>query len=114
MKDMTNHDDEITQLVNVLEEVKEIICDADNDLIWSRFKSEDELISELDNHILIISKEDFSTIDDLIILFGPTAALQEISISSGWGRLFIHVADKFDIAMKQLIKKFQIKTKFSV
>ena len=59
---MSNNTDEITQLVNILEEVKEIIRDVDNILVWSKFKSEDEVISELDSHIQKITQENFSKI----------------------------------------------------
>ena len=31
---MSNNDDEITQLINLLEEIKEIISDIDNNLLW--------------------------------------------------------------------------------
>jgi hypothetical protein len=52
--------------------------------------------------------EDFSKIEDLIILFAPTSDLQEISIDSGWATLFLEISEKFDLTIKELIKIFDL------
>jgi hypothetical protein len=39
---------------------------------------------------------------DVILLFGPTAAFQEISLASGWSAEFLEIAARFDKAYEKL------------
>ncbi len=81
-------------------------------MIHSGFDSPEDLIEELDNHIKNLTKEDFSKIDDLIILFAPTSDLQEIAIDNGWGDLYIELSEKFDSTINNLIEDYHL-TSFS-
>lgn len=98
----------IEAVINILESIKEIIKAADMDMIHSEFDSPEDLIEELNTHIKNLTKEDFSKIDDLIILFAPTSDLQEISIDNGWGNLYIDISEKFDIAINNLIGEYNL------
>ena len=81
-------------------------------MIRSLFDTKEDLISELEDHILKLKNEDFSKIKDLIILFAPTSDLQEISLDSGWVKLFLIISEKFDCVIKDLIEKFKLKAIF--
>ncbi len=99
----------IEAVINILESIKEIIKAPETDMIHSGFDSSEDLIEELDKHIQNLTKEDFSKIDDLIILFAPTSDLQEIAIDNGWGKLYIDISEKFDSALNNLIEEYHLK-----
>ncbi len=105
--------DEIKRMVQILEAMKEIILlYGFEPSIWFD-ETEEEIISELDNHIQKILHKDFSKFPELILLFAPTVSLQEMSISGGWGWAYLKVAEKFDLVKKQIIKRFQLNIKYS-
>ena len=106
---MGNINKKIGLIIDILESIKTRIKSPVTNLIRSQFDSQEEIINELDNHILKIKSEDFSNLGELIILFAPTSDLQEISIDSGWGDLFLSIAERFDSAIKELIEEFDIK-----
>ncbi len=108
-KKLPNINDKIMVIINILEVVKEIIKATDTDFIWTGFDSEEEIINELDHHILKLKMEDFSEIEDLIVWFLPTADIQEISLSSGWNDQYLFISEIFDKAIKDLNEKFNLK-----
>jgi DNA replicative helicase MCM subunit Mcm2 (Cdc46/Mcm family) len=107
-KKLENVNDKIEVIVHILELIREFIKTPGTDMIRSVFNTEKDLIKELDKHIHKLSKEDFSKIEDLIILFAPTSDLQEISIDNGWGEIFLIISEKFDFAIKNLIEEFNL------
>ena len=74
----------------------------------SQFDSKEELIQEIENHIQKLKNEDFSKVEDLITLFAPTGEFQEISIDSGWSKLYLILSERFDNAIKELIEEFNL------
>ena len=100
--------EKIIAIIDILELVKERLRFPGTIILRSGFNSQEDVIEELDNHIFKLRKEDFSNIEELIILFAPTSDLQEIAIDSGWGQLFLDTAERFDSAIKDLIKEFNI------
>ena len=111
-KKLENVNEKIEVIVHILELIREFIKAPGTDMIRSVFDAEKDLINELDIHIHKLTKEDFSKIEDLIILFAPTSDLQEISIDSGWGDLFLIISEKLDFAIKNLIEEFNLKPIF--
>ena len=99
----------IDTVINILESIKEMIKTPKTNVLHSRFDTKEELTTELEGHILKLRREDFSNIEELIILFAPTSDLQEISIDSGWGQLFLTISKRFDSTIKELIEEFNIK-----
>ncbi|MCQ4922202.1 hypothetical protein NE686_03840 [Tissierella carlieri] len=89
-----------SKVIEVLERVKFILNNYQNDLTYSSYNCEQELIDELDCYIEQIKDDDFSRTDDILLLFAPTGNLQEISMDSGWGREYIKFADIIDINLK--------------
>ena len=94
-------------IVDILENIKDYIQGKNTDVTWSSFESEEDVIVTNNNHILKLRNNEFSKIDELYLLFLPTSDLQEISISSGWGKEFLVIAEKFDNAIKDLMKKIK-------
>lgn len=75
----------------------------------SRFDTNEQVVNELENHINKLKKEDFANIENLIIFFAPTSDLQEISLSSRWGKQFLTISERFDSAIKDLIEYYNLK-----
>jgi len=98
----------IDRLIDVLMDVRNIIQKTESNMVWSSYNSEDELLRILDNHMVRLITVDFSKVDELVSLFLPTSDLQEISISSGWGDEYLILADRFDKAIKDVIKGFNL------
>lgn len=106
---LENINEKIVVVINILEIIKKIIKTPETDIFRSSYDTKEDVIIELDNHILKLTNEDFSKIEYLIILFAPTSDLQEIAIASGWGKLFLIISERFDSAIKDLIGKFKLK-----
>lgn len=106
---MKDSSEKIAIVVDILESIKVRLRSPETNLLHSSFNTEEDIIGELDNHIFRLRKEDFSNIEELIILFAPTSDLQEISIDSGWGQMFLTISKRFDSAVKDLIEEFNIK-----
>jgi len=109
---LENIDNNDTVIIEILESVKKLILEPRTDISWSTFDSKDELIFEIDTHIQQLKLEDFSKVKDLILLFAPTSDFQEISLSSGWSNHYLNLSERFDIAIEDLCKRFQLKPFF--
>ena len=94
--------EKISAVIKILKNLKRIIETRETNIIYSTFDSIEDLIFDIDTHIQKLNDEDFSKIDDLILLFAPTSDLQEISISSGWSKQFLDISERFDRVIKDL------------
>ncbi|MFX1281959.1 MAG: hypothetical protein ACFFA3_21600 [Promethearchaeota archaeon] len=106
---MSKNNLKIETIISILELIKKYIAVPETNLKHSIFDTKEDIINELNNHILKLKIEDFSKIEDLIILFSPTSDLQEISLDSGWGKKFLEISENFDLAIKDLIEEFDLK-----
>ena len=86
----------LSNLIALIEKIKDFIKQQGTNVLWTHYISEGEVIDELERHIMLLHKEDFSKINELILLFSPTSDLQELSISNGWGKQYLKIAEKFD------------------
>jgi len=101
-----------TVLIGILVEIKKLILEPRTDLTWSTFDNKDELAFEIDTHIQKLKLQDFSKLKNLILLFAPTSDFQEISLSSGWGNRYLNISERFDVVIKSLCEKFQLRPFF--
>jgi hypothetical protein len=88
-------------LLTVLRETRALLALPGNDFVWSRWDSAADALFQLDcfmSHVEAGRRFDGSK---LSILFAPTGAIQEVSMSSGWGDEFLSVAERFDCAFAQ-------------
>jgi hypothetical protein len=88
-------------LAAVLRRVAELLSRDDVDTSWSGYEP-DELRSQIQS--FLDRAETGLPLDEagrghLRALFAPTGALQETSLSSGWGREFVELAGRFDHAV---------------
>jgi hypothetical protein len=89
------------ELAAVLRRIAELLSRPDVDTAWSGYEP-DELRSEIDS--FLEGAETGLPLDEagrarLRLLFAPTGALQETSLSSGWGGEFVELATRFDDAV---------------
>lgn len=105
---MEKSNDKILALINLLELTKIYVKSPETNLLYSRFDSIEEILNEIDNHIHKLKNEDFSTLDNLILLFLPTSDIQEISLDNGWGNLFLAISEKFDKVIKDLTEEYNL------
>ena len=89
-------------LAQVLRACVELISIEDNDFSWSSWKDQKEAINELSNLLRVTEAGGTPELTTLSVLFAPTGPIQEVSLSSGWGEVFIRVSEKYDRAEKQI------------
>lgn len=82
----------------VLLETRALLARADNDFSWSSWKDREAALAELDGLIAEVRRGRLPK-ETLDVLFLPTGPIQEVSVSSGWGREFVAVADRYDEAI---------------
>jgi hypothetical protein len=90
---------QVTALVSILEEARGLVAAADNDFTWSSWRDRDDALDEIDR---LLSELRFGIIPSVLtlnVLFAPTGPIQEVSLSSGWGDVFVELAGRFDNAM---------------
>jgi hypothetical protein len=83
-------------LVELIDEILMILSATPQDVVWSHYGDEEELVADLRDHADRLRQGDRSRLPDLRVLFLPTGALQEIAISSGWSDRYLSLASRFD------------------
>ena len=86
-------------ILEQLRKLKVLLSSPTTDVMWSTFETPEEVILtlvRLENGVL---NEDQASVRELLFLLAPTGALQEISISSGWGEEFLCIAESIEIAL---------------
>jgi hypothetical protein len=97
-----NYISPVQDVIDILGQVIRLIESGEPDVTWSGYDTVDDVLLDLADHIDRLAKNDLSKRKELEILFAPTGALQELSISSGWGEQFLTLAERFDRAMKRV------------
>lgn len=83
-------------LLLVLDDIRALVAQPDNDFSCSSFRDVGEALRKLDGFARRVEVGALPT--DLKVLFLPTGALQELSLASGWGQEFLVVAERFERA----------------
>jgi hypothetical protein len=88
-------------LIAVLREAAALLARPQNDFAWSSWEDADQALAEISRHIAALEAGNLPPRLQLTVLFAPTGAIQEVSISSGWGEEFLSLADRFDRAERR-------------
>jgi hypothetical protein len=91
-----------TEMIEVLRAARELLARPDNDFAWSPWRDADEALRELDERIAAIEAGALPARAELAALFAATGAIQEVSLSSGWGKEFLGLARRFDFAVARV------------
>jgi hypothetical protein len=83
------------ELIEIIKKVREKITD-DSDIVWTYYDNAKQLRDELDANVQKLKLGDTSSLEELEILFLPTATLQEHAISNGWSDDYLKLAAEFD------------------
>jgi len=83
-------------LIHVLESAIELVQIPDNDFSWSSWEDAEQATAEINKMISIINSGELPSRVDVAVIFAPTGPLQELSLSSGWSKPFLKVAEKYD------------------
>lgn len=89
-------------LTAILRETQKLLTRESNDFCWSHWQDAQEAEAEMEKHLRLIERRDYSQLFGLEVLFAPTGSIQEVSLSSGWGQEFLNVAARFDKEVERL------------
>ena len=85
-------------LVQVLVDARSYVARPGNDFSWSSWRSTEDALRELDAFIAQARAGRIDRPLDLETVFAVTGPMQELSLSSGWGKEFVALATRFDAA----------------
>lgn len=89
------------QILKLLSEVERIINSYEQDLVWSKYDSIEEVNADLAKFKAKVIEGDKTAIREIGYAFASTSSFQEISISSGWGQEFLKIAALIDTALAE-------------
>jgi hypothetical protein len=92
----------LEKLISMIRETRTYLAREGNDYSLSSWNDQEQALVEIDS---ILVQLENGSLPDIEVLFAPTGPIQEVSMSSGWSRDFLKLAERFDeaytIAKKQ-------------
>ncbi|MDR0812821.1 MAG: hypothetical protein LBO63_02285 [Oscillospiraceae bacterium] len=88
-------EDEINAMIELMNRVSAKLTD-DSDVVWTGFRTVQELRGEIDNAVLGLREDTKANLFRLYLLFAPAGSLQDHSIDNGWADEFIRLSIEFD------------------
>jgi len=85
----------LEKLISVIKETRTYLAREANDYSWSSWNDREQALSQID---AILMQLENGSIPGIEVLFAPTGPIQEVSMSSGWSREFLGLAERFDEA----------------
>ena len=85
-------------VLKILQETRALLARPENDFAWSSWENGEAALKEIDSLIASVRRGTLSDPTDFVWLFGPTGPIQEVSVSSGWGDMFLELAKRLDAA----------------
>jgi hypothetical protein len=89
----------LRKLISVFEETRALLEAPDNDYSWSSWNDREAALAEIDEILYALRNGSLPSELTLEALFAPTGPIQEVSLSSGWGKVFIELSERFDAAL---------------
>jgi len=87
-------------LIDVLEETKRFLSQDSNDYSWSSWNGPTDACEEIDRLIQQVREGKSGKPIEYQFLFAATGPIQEVSLSSGWGKQFLKLSRRADKAIK--------------
>jgi hypothetical protein len=84
------------ELRSVLLDARSLIALPDNNFDWSSWRDAGAALREIDGLIAALERGQVPSRLTMSVLFAPTGPIQEVSLSSGWGKEFLTLAARFD------------------
>ncbi len=103
------------RLISVFEETRELLANPGNDFTWSSWVGCEDALREMDGILLwlwcgLLPKSLLS----MTVLFAPTGPIQEVSLSSGWGKEFLALAERFDEEMPLAVASSELQAQLEI
>jgi hypothetical protein len=86
--------------LKVLRETRALLARPDNNFDWSSWENGEAALREIDALIASVCNRALPDPKQLTLLFAPTGPLQEVSLSGGWGEMFLALAERIDAATR--------------
>ncbi len=93
-----SREDPVSFLCLVLSSTIELVSLDDNDFSWTSWQDRTEAVSEIQLLLNMLKQNGTTDFAQLAVLFAPTGPLQELSMSSGWGDVYLRLAGLYDEA----------------
>ena len=87
-------------LLKVLQETRTLLARPENNFDWSSWENGEAALKEIDPLIASVCNGALPDPKQLALLFAPTGPIQEVSLSSGWGDMFLELARRIDAATR--------------
>ena len=87
-------------VVTILRDTRLLLARPENDFAWSSWENAEAALREIDALIASVSDGALPDRRQLAMLFAPTGPIQEVSINSGWGEMFLELAERLDAVMR--------------
>ena len=87
------------ELIAVLKQARYLLALPGNNFAWSGWENADAALAEIDSLLSDLQRNVLPDKQRLTLLFAPTGDIQEVSLSSGWARPFLELAERFDKAV---------------
>ena len=87
-------------VVTILRDTRLLLARPENDFAWSSWENAEAALREIDALIASVSAGALPDRRQLAMLFAPTGPIQEVSINSGWGEMFLELAERLDAVMR--------------
>jgi hypothetical protein len=87
-------------LLEVLRETRALLARPANNFDWSSWENGEAALQEIDALIASLNDRTLRDPKEVAILFAPTGPVQEVSVSSGWGDVFLELAERVDAAAR--------------
>lgn len=91
------------KLIQLTKKLIEILHRPNTDVTWSRWDTPQEAIQYMQNLLMQLENGEINAVRELKFLFGPTASLQEIAMSSGWGNEYFDLSSESDILIAEIL-----------
>jgi hypothetical protein len=85
-------------LLKLLRETRALLARPANNFDWSPWQDGEAALREIDALIASVCNGTLPDPKQLALLFAPTGPIQEVSLSSGWGEMFLELAERIDAA----------------
>ncbi len=105
---------DLGRLISVFEETRELLADPDNDFTWSSWVGCEDALSEMDGILSSLWCGVLPESLSMTVLYAPTGPIQEVSLSSGWGKAFLALAERFDEEMALAVASSELQAQLEI
>jgi hypothetical protein len=92
---------DFSALEQAVRELRSWLARPDNDFTWSSWTDQHAALAEVDRQLRRLHRNE---LPDLSMLLVPTGPAQEVSVSSGWAREYLQVAERIESELARIVR----------